>query len=144
MHSPPLDTSLKSPLQYKFGLLHLQSLTNSIFQLLIIVELAAFQTFLWLNIHLCAVFFWLDALSCRSMRWQWISLQETCFAYKKWITLQTSSQDWVSSAIAHQLIPISNIWFTDWLTLVPCVACYSYYRCYLVPKQKQKENKIGD
>jgi len=62
---------------------HLQPLTNGHFQFLIIVELAAFQMFLWLSIHLCAVFFWLDALSCRSIRWHWISLEEICFAYKK-------------------------------------------------------------
>jgi hypothetical protein len=70
-----------------------------------------------------------------STNWRWISILEKLFSLKYHIALQTSSRDRVCyvAAIALQVTPSVA---SDGLTLESSVACYLYYKCYLLPKNK--------
>jgi hypothetical protein len=75
-----------------------------------------------------------DLLTMTSPYWWWILNGKTCFTHKHWIALQICPQDQVLSvtARAHQFIP----WpVCDWVTLVPSVECYLYYKCHFLQKK---------
>jgi hypothetical protein len=75
--------------------------------------------------------------SCTSIKWRWILLGEHSFARKSRMTLRTSQNQVFNVAVnEHQLLPWiaqtdrQTEWLTDWLA--PSVACYPYYKYYLV------------
>jgi len=63
-------------------------------------------------------------LSYTSVKWQWISMDKICFAYRNHITLHIYLQDQVSTVIAtaHQLILSQH--------LTKCISWHLLYRVF--------------
>lgn len=137
MHSSPLDTSLKSPSQYKLGCCICSHQQTAISSSLLLWSLQPSNCCGWSSTFVHC-FFWSDALSCRSISWHWISLEEICSHYKKKrITLQTSSKDDFSIviAIAYQLIHMNTIWLTQLTS--SCAMCCMFRLLWLLPCAKK-------